>query len=276
MEKVKWTVDDNEYRLKTPYGVATIIEKRDDLEDKNAVGARYSYIARLEHKDGTIESSSPEFYFTCFDHAEGWVLWGCVMEIDQPEGMELGIKRLFTSLRFSEKFLPSTNIETHLERIRMIKKILRGKRHDLARSARFAKRNYSDFHKFMEEFPPLDWQEQGDEYFAQVDKGRAVIEEKRNQDKWIIGRVSTYFPRIEHNEGVTFKGFEEISFEAAEQWVKAKLLEINRPPLGDFELELENLQATLALCVQVLPEDTAPIHFLRLKWIENRITEILL
>jgi hypothetical protein len=274
MEKVKWTTDENEYRLKTPYGVATIIEKRDDIGDKNAVGARYSYIAHFEHKDGTIERSSPKFHFTSFDDAEGWILWGCVMEIDQAEGKDQGIKRLFTSLNLSEKLLPSSDIETHQKRIRVIKQLLRGNRPNIDKVIRSTKKHNAEFQKYMDEFPPLDWQEQGNEYSVQVDQGRAVIKEIRNQDKWVIGRVSTYYPRIEYRQGVVFKGLEEFSFEAAERWIKSKLFALNHPIEEDNLLE--ELQTTLALCMQVLPDDTNPIHFLRLQWIENRISEILL
>jgi hypothetical protein len=39
---------------------------------------------------------------------------------------------------------------------------------------------------------------------------------------------------------------------------------------------LEELQTTLTACKQALPDDTAPIHFLRLQWIEQRLNEILL
>ena len=201
-------------------------------------------------------------------------MWGCVMEIDQPEGKDQGIKRLITSLNLSEKLLPSTDMEMHQRRIRAIKQLLRGSRPNIDKEIRSIEKRSAEFQKYMNEFSPLEWQEQGDEYSVQVVQGRAVIKEIRNQDKWIIGRVSTYCPRIEYRPGVVFKGLEEYSFEAAERWVKSKLFAISHPIEEDNELE--ELQTTLALCMQVLPDDTDPIHFLRLQWIENRITDILL
>lgn len=274
MQKLNWAIDENEYHLKTPYGVAIISEVREDIGDKTAVGARYSYKARFEHTDGT--TSHPKHDFFSFDEAEGWLLWGIVMEIDQPEGVELGTKKLFTTLKVCEKLLPSTNIDTHHKRIRQIKHILRGDRRQLSQNTRFMKKYYTNLHKYLADFHPLNWQEQGDEYFTQLDQGRGVIKEIRNQNTWIIGRVSSYYPRIEYSQGEVFKGIEAVSFEEAEQWIKSKLFEINHALPRDDENGLEDLQTTLALCIQVLPEDTDPIHFLRLEWIENRISEILL
>jgi hypothetical protein len=273
MEKVKWTVHENEYHLKTPYGVATIFETRGD-SDSRTFGASHGFTASFEHQDGIIESSDPKIPFTSFEDAEGWVLWGCVMRIDQAAKNDEEIKRLIASLNLSEKRLSASDIDVHRQRIRLIKQFMRGKRPDITQETRSLKQYRADFHKFMEEFPPLDWQEQENVYSVQLDAGKAVIEEVRNRSKWIIGRVSTYYPRIEDQHGNHYQGLEEFQFEMAEYQIKLMLFEIQHPIAEDHLLE--ELQATLTACKQALPDDTAPLHFLRLQWIEQRLNEILL
>lgn len=272
MDKVIWTVDDNHFRLTTPYGVATIVEQREDFEDKFAVGARYSYTAYFKHKDGTIESSRPEFHFLSFDEAEGWVLWSRVMDIDLVEGTELRIKRLFASLNLSRKFLPGNEIDIHQKRIRVIKQLLRRNCPDIDQDPHLVKDKVADHRKFMEEFPPLVWHEEENEYSVELDQGRAVIKEVRNQNKWIVGRVSTFYPRIEY-QGEVFNGLEALSFEEAERWIKSRTFAMNHP--DNEATQRAKIQETLALCIRALPDDTNPLHYLRLQYVKDRMAEIL-
>ncbi len=259
MDSINWVQTEGKYSLHTLYGEATITEVACPASSMNVIGSP-QYLPRFDHSDGDV--SQAERPFDRFEDAEGWLLFGIVMEIDQPREDSSSVGRLISTLDFCQGLLPDDIHSSHFKRVELIKQILRGE-------------------------PPLDtglippsptrhldWQQQDDKYYANTDHGRAIIIETRDTRKWTSGGTAHHEPRIEHPTGIAITGPSSIDFEVSETWIINKLNELNHPVGG--EADLDNLHYTLQICAKVLPEDSNPLHYLRLEWMGARIDDILL
>ncbi len=259
MDGINWVQAEGKYVLHTPYGKASITEVERPASSMN-VTRSLQYLSRFDNLDGSV--SQAEHLFDRFSDAEGWLLFGIVVEIDQPREDPSSVGRLISTLDFCQGLLPDDIHPSHFKRVELIKQVLQGER-PLDTGL----------------IPPsaashLDWQQQGNEYYADTDHGGAVIIETRDTRKWSSRGTIHHEPRIEHPIGVVITGPSSIDFEVSEAWIINKLNELNHPTGG--EADLDNLHYTLQICTKVLPEDSNPLHYLRLEWIEARIDDILL
>lgn len=265
MDGIEWSYSNGKYILNTFYGEASIfeVEERKPGSKLLAEGSHYQYSAQFNHNDGSVRKADQPF--DEFEHAEGWLLFGVIMNIDQP-GDDLSsesVERLISTLDLCQQFLQEEIHPSYLQRIEIIEEIIRGKQpyRRLATSVSTTEEH-------------LDWQERGLEYSVDTRHGKAIIGETQENGVWHYSSTSSYTPRIEYVPGAVLRGYPDVDFEAAAAWVNTKLKELDYPTGG--EGDLDNLTYTLQICASALPERSDPIHHLRLKWIETRISDILL
>jgi hypothetical protein len=285
MDGINWTQVGDKYYLDTSYGRAHISEEQRDSESESIGGSgSHQFIARFEGSDGSIKEAKHPFYE--FEHAEGWLLFGVVMGLDQPQDDLPSERRLFDTLDLCRQMLPASTPPSHFRRLELIKQVftrsrclkqiasevgLDGLREKVARG----EWSFGDAPVILPRVTePLDWQQQDNECFVKTEYGKAVIIETRSSGKWVYSSSVSHTPCIEHSTGIVVKGSSSIDFETAERWILDKFNELDHPTGG--EADLENLQFTLHICAKMLPADSDPIHFIRLRWIETRIADILL
>jgi hypothetical protein len=262
MYTLKWNHNENVYVLNTKFGKAVIeeIKERNDGVFINVV-SRYQYLARFEPFDGDVIYS--EIPFNQFEEAESWLLYGVIFEIEQSQEEENNVERLVQTLHHSKQILPKNIHPTHLQRLELIEKILRGER----------------FNNFLPQLQPetknqLDWLMEENKYYANTPHGKGIITENKVDKKWYFGDPNRYKSVVEHPSGAIVGGYKFSNFESAESWIIQKLYELDNPTGTDTDLE--NLAFTIQICIGYLPIEEDLIHFIRLSWIEVRLAELLL
>jgi hypothetical protein len=161
--------------------------------------------------------------------------------------------------------LPSTIHPTHIERINLVKNWLERDSSSAAPEPTGA----ADL--------VLNWTEQETKATAETAHGQAMIVEVQTpRSSYLIGRITTrYHARILHSTGAVLESREQFpTFEDAEVWIRTMITQLDDPQLE--EANLESILFTLAICKQVLPNDTEPTHLANLQLLEEILGEALL
>ena len=124
----------------------------------------------------------------------------------------------------------------------------------------------------------LDWLQAGNTYTALLPYGRAVITEHRDtSENHPIGGGLSYTAHIEDIGGTILEAFWDSfrAFEMAEEWILAKLIELDQP--DNDPASRGRLLETLALCQSLFPTNTHPTHHARIerikRWLLDRFRE---
>lgn len=125
MKGINWIQKGDKYTLDLLYGRAIITKGSARDTEYELVGGTDSgqYSGRLEHLDGRVSETEPEF--SDYESVEASLLFGIVMGLDQLQDDDAGIKRLIDTLDYCRQLLPVDVHLTHIKRLKFIEKILR-------------------------------------------------------------------------------------------------------------------------------------------------------
>ena len=125
--------------------------------------------------------------------------------------------------------------------------------------------------KVIEEFV---WQEGDGFHYAETTDGIVkVIETKRHKSRR-YSISDDYYPLITHNSGAVLRGPHFRSFESAEEWLLHSFKQLDSPTGGKGDVD--NLIFTLEICLRLLPEESDPINYVRLRNMQARVSETVL
>lgn len=259
METLNWKFDGQKYSLETIYGKAIIKEVVDKTKSRIIGADKNKYLPRLELEDGSVGKPSMFREFDDFESAESFLLYNELASFSSKDDLSQTLKYC-ADLLSREKLNP-----THLQRLNFVAKALK------LPGIKIAGIPETNDPKETEN---IVWQEIANGYSAVTQYGTAVIIEKHGVKTRRYGSSSSYRPLIKHSTGAKLRASHFQTFQAAADWIGQTLNQLDQPRGG--KIDVENVIFTLDICIKLLPEESDPIHFVRINVMGARFSDIIL
>lgn len=260
MDKLNWVYQGQQFVLEMVHGKAIIVETADQAKARIIGADKNKYLPRLELNDGTVRVSSHFRQFDDFETAEAFLLFHELAPLDSSDQLSETLQKCATLL-MSFSLHPS-----HLQRLQFV-----------AETLELAVPSLRKILEFSVEEPRtmnLRWQQNGSRVSLDTHYGIATIIGKGElKTPYKVGSEG-YEPSIDHSTGVKLQGPRFYSFEAAEEWILAKLRQLDNPVGG--KMDVDNIIFTLEICIKLLPEDSDPIHYVRIKSFQADYSNVVL
>lgn len=260
MDELNWVYDGQQYVLETGHGKAIVVETPDPTKARVIGADKNKYIPRLELNDGKVREPSHFRHFDDFETAEAYLLFHELAPLDTDDQLSETLQKCVTLLT------SSSSSSFHIQRLRFVAE-------KLNLNVPSAMQRID-----VKELEPrklnLNWQRSEVLFFTDTPYGMATISEKLGTKNRYERGANGYETSIIDSTGVKLQGPRFYTFEAAEEWILAKLRELDHPVGG--KMDVENIIFTLEICIKLLPEDGDPSHYWRIKSFQGDYSNIVL
>lgn len=201
-----------------------------------------------------IETASGEVVSTDSFDLESCKAWASanLTVMDRGSGVYGNFGNAFETLELCQQLLHKDTDTGHWLRIEHVKQWV----------AEDSGQTYQVVDIPLPDHPPyeLNWIEDGTTFYADTPHGRAVIEEVR--PKYTIGGIR-HEAKIVHHSGTVMPCHSWVDFMDAETAIRESLTKLDLPHVAEWLLDC--LDFTLDVCLRILPDETDPIHYVRLE-----------
>lgn len=257
LENLKWEHDSGIYSIQFSDGKAIVTE-----QDINSA-ERYVPTILGQHEEVLCDFG----HALSFENAEAYIRANLI-EIDQPDDNETKFTaKLLDALDKCIEVLSSENRKYHRMRLQNIIRFLKNER---------TIHHASDYDWYTHTF---DWEYTDNIYHIKTPHGIAIIEEKvtTNQSRFLVdGSTQYYTLQLEDETGVVLNSYfvPPTDFAEAEHRMRELLKECEYTSVA--EESLDQITFSLAICKCLLPSDTDFMVFVRLRYLDYRLSERLL